>query len=113
MNIIMKYLNVSIEDLKSSRGFHTAKEICSQPDLWGKSYLKLLEEKDQIFEFLEKVLKNNYLSVVLAGAGSSAFIGEALVGYFQKNGRFHVGQLVQQILLLILRIISLNPGQPY
>ncbi len=81
----MKYLDYPIDDLISCGGFNTAKEICSQPELWKKTYLKLLEEKEQIVALLEKVLKNDYPNVVLTGAGSSAFIGESLVGYFQKE----------------------------
>ena len=81
----MKYLNYSIEYLKSNGGFHTAKEISSQPYLWEKTYLKLVEEKKQILGLIEKVLKNDCPNVILTGAGSSAFIGEALVGHFQKE----------------------------
>ena len=54
----MKYLDYPIDDLISCGGFNTAKEICSQPELWKKTYLKLLEEKEQIVALLEKVLKN-------------------------------------------------------
>lgn len=81
----MKYLNYQIADLKANGGYHTAKEICSQPEVWGKTYLKLLEEKGQIIEFLEKVWAHDCPNVILTGAGTSAFIGEALVGEFQKN----------------------------
>ncbi len=81
----MKYLKYPIEDLLSNGGYYTAKEICSQPHLWEKTYLKLVEEKNQIVSLLEKVLKNDCPNVILTGAGSSAFIGEALVGHFQKE----------------------------
>lgn len=80
----MKYLDVSAEDLKSLEGFHTAKEICSQPKMWEETYLRLISEKSHIISFLEKVLKNEKLNVVLTGAGSSAFIGEAISGMFQR-----------------------------
>ncbi len=83
----MKYLNFPIEDLKSSGGFHTAKEISSQPEMWEKTYLKLIKEKKHIAQFLEKILKREFLNVVLTGAGSSAFVGEALAGKFQKEWR--------------------------
>jgi len=81
----MKYLNYQIEDLILNGGFHTAKEICSQPELWERTYLKLVEEKDQILKFLEKVWENDSPNLVLTGAGTSAFIGEALEGSFQKK----------------------------
>lgn len=81
----MRYLNYPIEELKLNGALHTAKEICSQPDLWEKTYIKLVEEKERILGFLEKVWKDDCVNVVLTGAGSSAFIGEALVGKFQKD----------------------------
>ncbi len=81
----MKYLNYQIEDLKSIGGYHTAKEICSQPELWEKTYIKLVEEKEGILKFLQEVWKNDCPNVILAGAGTSAFIGEALVGECQKK----------------------------
>lgn len=81
----MKYLNYQIEDLKTYGGYNTAKEICNQPGLWRKTYLKLVEEQGRILKFLGKVLKNECPDVILAGAGTSAFIGEALVGEFQKK----------------------------
>lgn len=81
----MKYLNYQIEDLKSLGGFNTAKEICSQPRHWGETYLKLVKEQAKILKFLEKVFKKDCPDVILTGAGTSAFIGEALVGEFQKK----------------------------
>ena len=81
----MKYLNYQIEDLLSNGGFDTAREISSQPEVWESTYLKMLGEKDQVLQFLEKVWENECPLVVLTGAGSSAFIGEALVGGFQKK----------------------------
>lgn len=81
----MNYLNINIEDLRSKGGFDTAKEISSQPELWGETYLKLLKEKEKVIRFLDKVWENKCPYVILTGAGTSAFIGEALVGSFQKE----------------------------
>lgn len=81
----MTYLDYKTEDLKSKGGLHTAMEICSQPELWMGTYCKLLDEKEKIAHFLDKVLEKEHLSVILTGAGTSAFIGEALVGAFQKK----------------------------
>ena len=81
----MKYLNYEIADLKTLRGLLTAKEINNQPDLWLKTYTRLIEEKKNIAEFLKKALQNKNINIVLTGAGSSAFIGEALSGLFQRK----------------------------
>lgn len=81
----LKYLDFDVEDLKAKGAFHTAKEISCQPDLWGKTYLKLRNEKEQVLKFIEKVFENKDLDIILTGAGTSAFIGEILSGPFQKN----------------------------
>jgi tagatose-6-phosphate ketose/aldose isomerase len=81
----MEYLNCDADQLKSSGGYYTAKEISQQPELWVKTYYKLLKEKEKIQNFLNKILSKNCPYVILTGAGTSAFIGEALVGPFQKK----------------------------
>lgn len=81
----MKYLAYPTEELVLRGGINTAKEICNQPDLWEKTYLKLTKEKPQLIEFFKKVWTANCSNVILTGAGTSAFIGEALVGPFQKK----------------------------
>ena len=81
----MKYLSCAVEDLKKSGGFYTAKEISNQPNLWKKTYLKIVEEREQISEFLNKVWKNDCPYVIFTGAGTSAYIGEALVGAYQRD----------------------------
>jgi len=81
----MNYLKIPVKELKSRGGFYTAKEISSQPDLWLKTYYRLLKEKDQISKFLHKLLDKECPYIILTGAGTSAFIGEALVGPYQKK----------------------------
>ncbi|HBH85777.1 MAG: hypothetical protein A2X05_01445 [Bacteroidetes bacterium GWE2_41_25] len=81
----MEYLKCETKQLESGGGFYTAKEISRQPDLWMETYHKLLNEKEKIRNFINKVLGKDCLYVILTGAGTSAFIGEALVGPFQKK----------------------------
>lgn len=81
----MEYLKCDTSHLESRGGFNTAKEISRQPELWIETYYKLLNEKEKIRNFLNKILKKDCPDVILTGAGSSAFIGEALVGSFQKK----------------------------
>jgi tagatose-6-phosphate ketose/aldose isomerase len=81
----MEYLKCDSKHLKSAGGFYTAKEISRQPELWLETYHKLLKEKAQIYNFIKKILDQKCPYVILTGAGTSAFIGEALVGPFQKK----------------------------
>ncbi|MFH0757492.1 MAG: SIS domain-containing protein [Bacteroidota bacterium] len=80
----MDYLGIDIADLKEKGGFHTAKEIVSQPEMWLKTYERVRKEKEQLLQFLGKALEKENTSVILTGAGTSAFIGEALSGYYQR-----------------------------
>lgn len=81
----MEYLKCDAGQLESSGGFYTAKEISRQPELWMETYQKLLKEKDKIRSFISNVLGKKSPYVILTGAGTSAFIGEALVGPFQRK----------------------------
>jgi tagatose-6-phosphate ketose/aldose isomerase len=81
----MEYLNCDSEYLSSHGGIFTAKEISNQPDLWLETYTKLAKEKTAISVFLQKVLRQEFPYVILTGAGTSAFIGEALLGPLQKK----------------------------
>ena len=81
----MKYLDIDIKDLKLKGGYHTAREISHQPDMWQKTFNRVKEEKDQLRKFLANVVDKSNPCVILTGAGTSAFIGEALVGTVQKQ----------------------------
>jgi len=80
----MKYLDIDTKDLKLNGGYYTAKEISSQPDMWLRTYERVKEEKDQIKEFIGKIVNKKHPCVILTGAGTSAFIGEVLAGTVQK-----------------------------
>lgn len=56
---------------------YTYKEILQQPDMWRKEYECLLHEKQTIVAFMQKYLTED-TDVVLTGAGTSAFIGDAI-----------------------------------
>ena len=81
----MKYLDIEIKDLESKGGYHTAKEISSQPEMWMKTYERVFEEREQIRKFLNKTVDRKNPCVILTGAGTSAFIGEVLAGIVQKQ----------------------------
>ena len=81
----MIFLNCTSEYLESKGAIHTAREICQQPDMWKRTYLRFLEGKDQLLTFLQKIWNADQPLIILSGAGTSAFIGETLAGPFQKN----------------------------
>jgi len=66
---------------------YTESEIASQPELWIKVYNEYCVIKDQLKAYLKNLLDNKDIRVILTGAGSSAFIGEVLLGVFSNRFR--------------------------
>lgn len=64
-----------------SLNFYTYREIRQQPSVWKKAYSLIRERKDEIKSFLDRYLGSGY-EVVLTGAGTSAYIGDALQATF-------------------------------
>ena len=57
--------------------YHTYKEIKQQPRVWKAACEIVLKRKNEISAFISKHVGSGY-SVVLTGAGTSAYIGDAL-----------------------------------
>lgn len=81
----MSYLRFKQEEIKEKGGLHTAMEIEGQPGLWQEVFDFILSEKKSLQKFLLPLIKNPDLRIILTGAGSSAFIGEAAQGLIQAN----------------------------
>ena len=60
-----------------SYNFYTYKEIRQQPRVWKEAYDIVLSQKSKIQAYVHKYLDLGY-KVVLTGAGTSAYIGDAL-----------------------------------
>ena len=56
---------------------HTYREIRQQPRVWREAYAGILARKDEIKAFLDRFRAEGY-EMVLTGAGTSAYIGDAL-----------------------------------
>ena len=57
--------------------YNTYKEIVQQPQVWLKTLNYVRANKHEIMEFTDKYLREDY-EIVLTGAGTSAYIGDAL-----------------------------------
>lgn len=84
-NPVEKQLGFTAEELQKQGGYFTASEINQQPSLWLQTWQLVHNKKKELTSFLENVFRNESLSVILTGAGTSAFIGNVLQGPFQKN----------------------------
>lgn len=62
----------------------THKEILQQPSAWLKEYDALVAQKESIRAFLAKY-KTAETDIVLTGAGTSAFIGDAIAPVLRKE----------------------------
>ncbi len=82
MNQMLQYKPEELEKLK---GYITAKEIIQQPRLWKETYDIINKNKENIKSFLNKVLANKQLRIILTGAGSSAFVGECVAPFLSKK----------------------------
>jgi tagatose-6-phosphate ketose/aldose isomerase len=65
-------------------GVHTKKEIFQQPLMWQKTLEIIRLKKAEIIDFFDKLDKKNNIDMILTGAGSSAFIGNAVFGVRTK-----------------------------
>ncbi len=62
----------------------THKEIHQQPEMWRREYESLISHKAEIAKFMKQYLTPE-TDVVLTGAGTSAFIGDAIAPLLRKE----------------------------
>ena len=73
--------------LEQHNASHTIREICHQPRLWRELWQSLANNQ-QCQDFLEPLLADPQLHIILTGAGSSAFVGKALAPWLrEKTGK--------------------------
>lgn len=65
--------------------FYTSKEIARQPATWKKVWEKIKDESERITSFLNPLRQIDDLTIVLTGAGSSAFVGDTVSTLWLKN----------------------------
>lgn len=82
---MQQYLNYSLDWLKKHGAEHTAKEICQQPKIWRDLLQLIVQNRAQLQTFLEPLLADPNLEIILTGAGSSAFGGVALAPWLREH----------------------------
>ncbi|MEZ8791741.1 SIS domain-containing protein [Vibrio splendidus] len=87
MNLFLGYEQPWLEQ---HNGIHTAKEISHQPRLW-RALADILEQQyDAVSAFLNPLLQHSDLRIILTGAGTSAFVGDAAAPFIQQGVGFQV-----------------------
>ena len=78
-------LDYSQEELQRLGADITTREICQQPDVWQEAFDSYKAQAADIAVFLKKIEdKHDYIKVIFAGAGSSAYVGDTLTPYFRQ-----------------------------
>ena len=81
-------LSYNTEFLKSQNGYWTAREICQQPRIWREAAAHIEENSASINAWLTPLLKQKNMRIILTGAGTSAYVGEAIAPHLsQQTGR--------------------------
>lgn len=80
----MKNLNLLFYMIKM--GEHTIREILQQPEMWKKELEIINQNKEIIKDFFENKIVSKDSELILTGAGTSAFIGNALAFLLQEKG---------------------------
>ncbi|EMI4326819.1 SIS domain-containing protein [Vibrio cholerae] len=84
------FLGYSSTWLAEHNATHTAKEISHQPVLWRALAENLQQQAPSIEAFLAPLLKRDDLRIILTGAGTSAFVGDAAVPFLQPELNFQM-----------------------
>lgn len=66
---------------KELNAYWTSKEIYQQPSTWHKTYEQVCAEKTEIASLIAKVVNAPDYDIVLTGAGTSEFVGNAVYSY--------------------------------
>ena len=83
----MTYLGLSTAFLQKENALNTAKEIQQQPEIWQKIFEQIKQNNKEIKDYVFKALEESN-KIFLMGAGTSAYIGLSLAGYyFKKTGK--------------------------
>lgn len=69
---------------ESLKGIFTSTEINQQPSTWKKTIKQVEDSKDELKAFIENITKHEDYDIILTGAGTSEFVGNALYSYLNK-----------------------------
>ncbi|MFT5759492.1 MAG: tagatose-6-phosphate ketose/aldose isomerase [Alteromonadaceae bacterium] len=82
MSALLTYSQTSLE---SQNGYWTAKEICQQPQVWRQAAVLIEKKRSELNTWLKPVLAQSNLRIILTGAGTSAYVGDAVAPHLSKE----------------------------
>lgn len=78
------------QTLKELNAIFTATEIAQQPETWKKTLAQLNDLKAELKPFLANVLDKEDYDIILTGAGTSEFVGNAAFAYLTHLFNYRV-----------------------
>lgn len=87
---MMSIFHITEEEMRKNGSVYTLTEICQQPCTWKKTCEQLTACKGELQDFLDRTIKQEDFDIVLAGAGSSEFIGNSLYQTLNRQYGCHV-----------------------
>ncbi|MFR3786519.1 MAG: SIS domain-containing protein [Agathobaculum desmolans] len=85
-----KIFNVTAEQMQQTSSVFTLSEIYQQPATWEKTCDQIRANKDALKKFIDQVITCEDFDVILTGAGTSEFVGNALFPALTKGLNFKV-----------------------
>ncbi|NMM40634.1 SIS domain-containing protein [Pseudoalteromonas arctica] len=79
------YLAIDETLLEAKNSLWTAKEIMQQPDCWRATLSIVKAARVQLDSWLVGILDKQNAQIIFTGAGTSAYVGEAVVGYLNQQ----------------------------
>lgn len=80
--------NFTKEMMAEASSTFTATEIHQQPSTWRKTVQQIKDNKEALKAFIDQVTGQEDYDIVLAGAGTSEFVGNTLFSYLNKKTNF-------------------------
>jgi tagatose-6-phosphate ketose/aldose isomerase len=88
-----QFLHRNLSDLEQLKALHTAREITQQLTLWEQLGEFLAPTERALNSFLEPLLALPNLQILLTGAGTSAFIGDAIASHLKCHTELNITAL--------------------
>lgn len=76
------------EELIAKKAFDTVNEIHQQPMTWEKTVAQVTGRAEEIKKFMSNVTGQSDYDIILTGAGTSEFVGNALYSYLNRLTNF-------------------------
>lgn len=80
----------STNEWEALKAIFTATEINQQPATWRKTIKQVEDAKEEIAAFIANVTKHDDYDIILTGAGTSEFVGNAIYSFLAAKTNFKI-----------------------